>query len=261
MDYRDTGSIHASNLFGGDHLGGWTAIEDLAISEEHDAVAVGGGEAEVVKHDEHANTIGGEFAEQLADLSLGAGVKISRRFVEQHQHGLLGEAAGDENSPTFAAGKGTEFAVGKFEAARAGHGKTSYLVIAHRFVFEPAEVGVATKQHEVTDAHRWRCLGDLLNDGDSSGELPAIEVGGRTALDDDAAVSGLHPADRAEEGGLTSPVGSDEADDFTSIDGEGNVANEHAAADADLDSAHGEQRSYRKGRGHRPPSTRRVRKR
>jgi hypothetical protein len=94
----------------GEHVHGRAGLGHAALVEEHQVVAVAGGQVEAVQDHDRGDV---EGTHELEDFVLVADVEVVGGLVEQPVAGLLSERAGDERALFLPAGEGGVNAVGQ----------------------------------------------------------------------------------------------------------------------------------------------------
>lgn len=89
----------------GEHLGGLPVGVDSSVAQQHQPVAVAGGEVQVVEHDDRRDAF---LAHDPQRPVLGAEVEVVRRLVQEQHPRLLGEHAREEHPLPLPAGEPPE---------------------------------------------------------------------------------------------------------------------------------------------------------
>ena len=115
----DVGTEGLGDYPGGDDLFGGAHGVDRALVEDGDALAVLGGQGDVVHGCEDADAcFGAHLLNEVKDGGLVADVEVGCGFVQEKQGGFLGEGAGDEYALSFAAGEGGDGTGGELDRCR-----------------------------------------------------------------------------------------------------------------------------------------------
>ncbi len=149
------------------------------MGEDHHPVRVSPGEIEVVERGHRADPpVPDEPPDPVEEVELVADVEVGRRFVEEEQRGLLGQAPGEEQPLPFAPAQLEHARVGPVPKPHLFEGLRRLRTIRRPLAGERREVGESSVQYVVEDAHvvlRGLILGDP---GDPEGPRPDGEGGG-----------------------------------------------------------------------------------
>ncbi len=227
--------IHRLQDVRDEHLVRGTVGDDVAVLQDDDAVAVAGGEVQVVEHDSGT----GKPADQFEDVVLVADVEVVRRLVEKDVGGLLGERPGDEGALMFTTGETVQVApreVGESDGVECAGDDGP--VVAGGARPEPL-VGQSSERHQVGDAHRHaggRGVTFLGDDGDAGGDVASPCRGEVVAVEQDApGCQRCRTVEGTQHCGLPRTVGADEAERAGGGHGEGDTVDDGASGVGDLD--------------------------
>src|SRR5688500_5530905 len=166
-----------------------------------------GDEVELMAHEEHGHSVGGEAPEQLEDGHLVTDVEEGRGLVEHERTATLRERPREPHALPLAA---RELGDGPIEIRRdlGPRDRTRDRVGVDRAGSTPeAEMRIASERDILPHAERERGLLPLRHDGDASRELSAGLVAHRLAVDDDAPLLQRHLTHEGpHEGALAAPV-------------------------------------------------------
>ncbi len=222
----------------GEVLGG-ALLEDRAFVEEIGAVGDMEGLADVVVGDKDADVAFLEFEDDVLDVLHSDGVDAGEGFVEEKEHGVVGERTCDFGATTFAAGEldalaltdvaevellyqGVEFLAALFLVEILAELEDGHDIVLDGHVAEDGSF-----LREVADPHLRAFVHGVL--GEFNGFTRLAAIGFRCKIDFPAV--GFDDADdHVEGGGLAGAVGTQEAYYLALADFDGGTFDDGAGA-------------------------------
>ena len=189
--------------------------DDRALLHRDDVVGVAAGQVEVVQHDDdRLARLPVEVGQQVEQLDLVVDVEERRRLVQQQQVGVLRERHRDPHPLALPAGELGDVAVGQVGRAGGLQRAGDRAVVLGAPLPEPALVRIAPAADEVADRDAVRRDRRLRQQAEHLGDVDALEVVHRRAVEDDlAAAWPQQPGQAAQQRGLAAGVGADDHGD------------------------------------------------
>jgi hypothetical protein len=210
----DLGLVDRREIAIGQDLGGRSGGEHPAILEQHEPIAVLGGEIQVVQHRDHAGTLGRQLAHAIEELDLVAQIEEARRLVEQQDRRLLGEGAREDDSLALARRQLVDRSRGEVQRAAALERLARDRQVPRRLEGEPGQVRMSPHEDDLESAEREVEARLLRHDRDATGDRLARQGAQVVAEDRDAAgIPTDHPRESAHQGALAGAVRPQEPDD------------------------------------------------
>src|SRR5690606_18851872 len=191
----------------GQYFGGGAQGQQVPFVEQAQAVAVAGGERQVVDREHDRAPALGVAAQQAQDVLLLEQVEAGNRLVGQQQPGLSGQHAGQPDPRLLAAGELLDGAVQPVLHLSDGGG----LGDCFQIVITP---GQPSEADDVADRQGPGALTVLWQKAQLLRALALGHRGKRGAGQFDAALVGLDAGQAMQQGGFAGAVGADDAQHF-----------------------------------------------
>ncbi len=168
------------------HLRGRTARRDAPGAHQDDLIGVGGGEVEIVEHDEAGDAALGHLAaEDVEHVERVADVEVRGRLVEEEDVRPLDEGASQRDPPLLTARERVDGPIGDTAQIARAHRLVDRRAILGRLDHPSALVRRASHRDDLADAKPERDLRVLVHDREARRDFAAPEAGERhpTELD------------------------------------------------------------------------------